>query len=41
MNKTIIWKSRARLIPEGKATLTPENYFILPPDHWINGDGSQ
>ncbi|SNU10239.1 PcfK-like protein [Prevotellaceae bacterium KH2P17] len=25
------WKSRARLTPEGKATLPPENFFILPP----------
>ena len=25
------WKSRARLTPEGKAMLTPENFFILPP----------
>ena len=25
------WKSRARLTPEGKATLTPENFFILTP----------
>jgi len=25
------WKSRAHLTPEGKATLTPENFFILTP----------
>ncbi len=25
------WKSRACLTPEGKATLTPENFFILTP----------
>ncbi|SES94689.1 hypothetical protein SAMN04487825_1092 [Prevotella sp. kh1p2] len=29
--KSYIWKSRARLTPEGKATLPPENFFILPP----------
>ena len=29
--KGIYWKSRARLTPEGKATVTPENFFILPP----------
>ena len=25
------WKSRAHLTPEGKAALTPENLFVLPP----------
>ena len=25
------WKSRACLPPEGKAMLTPENFFILTP----------
>ena len=25
------WKSRARLTPEGKATVTPENFFVLTP----------
>ena len=25
------WKSRARLTPEGKATVTPENLLFLTP----------
>ena len=25
------WKSRACLTPEGKATLPPENFFVLTP----------
>ena len=27
----MIWKSRARLTPEGKATVTPENLLFLTP----------
>ena len=26
-----VWKSRARLTPEGKATVTPENLLFLTP----------
>ena len=29
--KRWVWKSRACLTPEGKATLPPENFFILTP----------
>jgi len=29
--QAVNWKSRACLTPEGKATVTPENFFILTP----------
>ena len=27
---SVFWKSRARLTPDGKATLPPENFFFDP-----------